>query len=266
MQRWNVYAVNYQSIGSLHLSLGLGLLVDRLLCRHRLATLLVRALHVYQLNIGLAVVKPKMRWSGHGTSKKIPNNIVDEHSLLLYIKFCAERPKQDRKGNDIPGTFVGASQLKKLFFGALRIRKEQDANLLTLARTRPATSVIFYDSIKTRMDEALTLVTSLVWGHLAWTAQHASGNRGDDFRALKLAELQPTVLKHPDKLTDIWAVLGMQSEQKAGKRAMRTVAFYVSLARARCLPLQGHNPVYSTFIANAKPEMCPLGGFALYFH
>ncbi|KAJ7027044.1 hypothetical protein C8F04DRAFT_1399692 [Mycena alexandri] len=224
------------------------------------------------------------------SSKKIPDNIVDEHSLLLYIKFCAERPKRDRKGNDIPGTFVGASQLKKLFFGALRIRKEQDANLPTLARTRPATSVIVYDSIKTRMDEALTRereglvpeedapdirantwlsqVTEeqlrdvgfgflahrqlrlAVWSHLAWTAQHASGNRGDDFCALKLAELQPTVLKHPDKRTDIYAVLGMQSEEKAGKRGMRTVI----------------NPVYSTFIANAKPEMCPLGGFAFYFH
>ncbi|KAJ7046156.1 hypothetical protein C8F04DRAFT_938937 [Mycena alexandri] len=224
------------------------------------------------------------------SSNKIPDNIVDEHSLLLYIKFCAERPKRNRKGEDIPGTFVGASQLKKLFFGALRIRKEQDANLPTLARTRPATSVIVYDSIKTRMDEALTRernglvpeedapdirantwlsqVTEeqltkvgfgflahrqlrlAVWGHLAWTAQHASGNRGDDFRSLKLAELQPTVLKHPDKRTDIWAVLGMQSEEKAGKRGMRTVI----------------NPVYSTFIANAKPEMCPLGGFAFYFH
>ncbi|KAJ7032086.1 hypothetical protein C8F04DRAFT_1108426 [Mycena alexandri] len=92
----------------------------------------------------------------HTGSKKIPDNIIDEHSLLLYIKFCAERPKRDRKGNDIPGTFVGASQLKKLFFGALRIRKEHDANLPTLARTRPATSVIVYDSIKTRIDEALT--------------------------------------------------------------------------------------------------------------
>ncbi|KAJ7768794.1 hypothetical protein B0H16DRAFT_1882008 [Mycena metata] len=204
------------------------------------------------------------------SSNKIPDNIVDEHSLLLYIKFCAERPKRNRKGEDIPGTFVGASQLKKLFFGALRIRKEQDASLPTLARTRPATSVIVYDSIKTRMDEALTRernglvpeedapdirantwlsqVTEeqltkvgfgflahrqlrlAVWGHLAWTAQHASGNR--------------------DKRTDIWAVLGMQSEEKAGKRGMRTVI----------------NPVYSTFIANAKPEMCPLGGFAFYFH
>ncbi|KAJ7936473.1 hypothetical protein B0H13DRAFT_1946706 [Mycena leptocephala] len=223
-------------------------------------------------------------------ARKITDNIVDEHSLLLYINFCAERPKRTRKGADIPGTFIGVSHLKKLFFGALRIRKEQDAADPALAKKRPATSVIVYDSIKTRMDEALererngltpeedapdirantwlSQVTDeqlrdigfgflahrqlrlAVWGHLSWTAQHASGNRGDDFRALKLAELQPTQLKHPDKRTDMYAVLGMQGEEKAGKRGMRTVI----------------NPVYSVFIANLKPEMCPLGAFAFYFH
>ncbi|KAJ7503960.1 hypothetical protein B0H11DRAFT_2222051 [Mycena galericulata] len=48
------------------------------------------------------------------------------------------------------------SHLKKLlFFGALRIRKEQDAAIPSLAKRRPAASVIVYDSIKTRMDEAL---------------------------------------------------------------------------------------------------------------
>jgi hypothetical protein len=26
------------------------------------------------------------------------------------------------------------------------------------------------------------------------------------------------------------------------------------------------NPVYSVFIANLKPEMCPLGAFAFYLH
>ncbi|KAJ7084783.1 hypothetical protein B0H15DRAFT_380554 [Mycena belliarum] len=223
-------------------------------------------------------------------SKEIPDEIVDEHSLLLYINFCAERPKRTRKGQDIVGTFIGASHLKKLFFGALRIRKEQDAADPGLAKRRPATSVITYDSIKTRMDEALererngltpnedapdiranTFLAQVtdeqlekigfgflmnhqlrlaVWGHLAWTAQHASGNRGDDFRALKLAELQPTKMKHPDKRTEIYSVLGMQGEEKAGKRGMRTVI----------------NPVYSVFIANLKPEMCPLGAFSFYFH
>ncbi|KAJ7350370.1 hypothetical protein DFH08DRAFT_958055 [Mycena albidolilacea] len=64
--------------------------------------------------------------------------------------------------------------------------------------------------------------------------------------------IEPTTLKHPDKRTDIYAVLGMQGEKKAGKcrRGMKTVI----------------NPVYSVFIANLKPEMCPLGAFAFYFH
>lgn len=93
--------------------------------------------------------------------------------MLLFIKFSAERPKRSRKGEDIPGTFVGAvssanlypslsftrppmqSQLKKLFFGALRIRKEQEAHNKELHQRRPATSVTVWDAIKNRMDESL---------------------------------------------------------------------------------------------------------------
>ncbi|KAJ7234969.1 hypothetical protein C8J57DRAFT_1573095, partial [Mycena rebaudengoi] len=182
------------------------------------------------------------------------------------------------------------SQLKKLFFGALRIRKVQDAANPSLALTRPAVSVFVYDAIKNRMDEALQCVRNglvpeedapdirantwlpevtdeqlervgqgflahrhlrlAVFGHLAWTAQHASGNRGDDFRALKLAELQTKVLLHPDRRTAMTTILGLQGEEKAGRRGMRTVI----------------NPVYTVFIPNLKPEMCPFGVFAFYFH
>ncbi|KAJ7765935.1 hypothetical protein DFH07DRAFT_1014530 [Mycena maculata] len=221
---------------------------------------------------------------------EIDDDIIDEISLLLYIEYCAERPKRTRKGVDIPGTFVGASHLKKLFFGALRIRKEQDAADPTLALQRPAVSVFVYDAIKCRMDEALERVrnglvpnedapdirantwlsevtdTQLerigqgflahrhvrlsVFGHLSWTAQHASGNRGDDFRALKLAELQSHVLLHPDRRTAMESILGLQGEEKAGKRGMRTVI----------------NPVYTVFIPHLKPEMCPFGAFSFYFH
>lgn len=66
-------------------------------------------------------------------------------------------------------------------------------------------------------------VRSTVFGHLSWTAQHASGNRGDDFRALKLAELQPWTMLHPNGETGIYTILGLQGEEKAGKRGMRTV-------------------------------------------
>ena len=66
-------------------------------------------------------------------------------------------------------------------------------------------------------------VRQAVLGHLAHTAQHASGNRGDDFRALRLAELQPYVLMHPNKVTAMPCTLGMQSEEKVGKRGMKMV-------------------------------------------
>ena len=65
----------------------------------------------------------------------------------------------------------------------------------------------------------------MINGHLAWTAQNASGNRGDDFRALKLAELQPHTMLHPNKETAMYSVLGLQGEEKAGRRGMRTVGF-----------------------------------------
>ncbi|KAJ7202449.1 hypothetical protein C8J57DRAFT_1622921 [Mycena rebaudengoi] len=219
---------------------------------------------------------------------QIRDDIVDELSLLLYIQYCAEREKRTRRGFPIPGTRVGASQLKKMFFGALRIRKEQDARDPDLARNRPATTVVVYDAIKTRMDEALERVRNglnegedapdiiantflsevtnqqldrigvgflshphlclTIFGHLAWTAQHASGNRGDDFRALKLCELQPYNITHPNGSTAIYSVLGFRAKKRR--------------AREACVI----NPVYSAFIAHMRPEMCPLGAIALYLH
>ncbi|KAJ7258187.1 hypothetical protein C8J57DRAFT_1516072 [Mycena rebaudengoi] len=141
---------------------------------------------------------------------EIEDDIVDEHSQLLYIQFSAERPKRTRKGVDIPGTFVGA-----LFFGALRIRKVQDAANPSLALAQPAVGLVpEEDAPDIRANTWLPEVTDeqlervgqgflahkhlrlVVFGHLAWTAQHASSNRGDDFRALKLAELQTKVLLH----------------------------------------------------------------------
>lgn len=53
----------------------------------------------------------------------------------------------------------------------------------------------------------------------------ALSNRGDDFRALKLAELQPYGMTHLDGRTSVFTVLGLQGEEKAGKRGMRTVCF-----------------------------------------
>jgi hypothetical protein len=39
---------------------------------------------------------------------KVRDNIVDEHSLLLFIDFSANRCRRDRRGEYIPGTRIGA--------------------------------------------------------------------------------------------------------------------------------------------------------------
>ncbi|KAF9474955.1 hypothetical protein BDN70DRAFT_814884, partial [Pholiota conissans] len=223
---------------------------------------------------------------------EIKDQIIDEHHLLLYIKFCSERPKRDRRGNDIPGTYIGAAHIKKLYFGALRIRKEQEAHDPSLRKHRPATSVHVWDALRGRMNEALNRVRNgltpeedapdiiantflagiteeqmdavgrgflshrelgpTINGHLAWTAQNASGNRGDDFRALKLCEIQPYSFIHPiHTLVIIFCILALQGEEKAGAhRGMRTKI----------------NPVYTGFIPHRQPERCPVGAFALFLH
>lgn len=71
------------------------------------------------------------------------------------------------------------------------------------------------------------IVRSVVMGHLAWTGQNASGNRADDFRALKISELQPYTFLHPNGETGVQAILGLQGEEKAGAgRGMRTVRIF----------------------------------------
>jgi hypothetical protein len=39
---------------------------------------------------------------------KVRDDIVDEHSLLLFIDFSANRCRRDRRGDYIPGTRIGA--------------------------------------------------------------------------------------------------------------------------------------------------------------
>ncbi|KAF8530712.1 hypothetical protein JB92DRAFT_3106142 [Gautieria morchelliformis] len=99
------------------------------------------------------------RAHSHG---KIRDCIVDEHSLLLFIDWCATRPKRNRKGEELPGTFIGASQIKKMFVSVLRICKVQHARDPTLATKCPAATVIVYDAVKNRMDEALERARSFI--------------------------------------------------------------------------------------------------------
>ncbi|KAF8074797.1 hypothetical protein FPV67DRAFT_1665559 [Lyophyllum atratum] len=95
--------------------------------------------------------------------KQIMDDIVDEHSLLVFINSVQNSRSEQGKGLTyqgllVPYIFYTVSQLKKLFFGALRIRKEQDAADPSLARHHPATSVIVWDAIKNCMDIALQRV------------------------------------------------------------------------------------------------------------
>ncbi|KAF9018420.1 hypothetical protein BDZ89DRAFT_960176 [Hymenopellis radicata] len=238
---------------------------------------------------------------------EIKDKIVDEHSLLLFIRYSALRPKRDRRRNSIPDTRLGASQIKKLFFAALRLRKLQEADDRTLAAKRPAATTIVYDAVKSRMRESLKANSKVhpnaeddqdivantflqqitdeqllrisraflshrelritVFGHLSWVCQRASGNHGDDFRSLRLAQLQPYIWLHPDKSTQVFSVLGLQNEEKAGDR------WHVNGKRKPRFPnykyliyFQSINPVYTVFVAHRDAESCPLGALAIYLH
>ncbi|KAJ7920427.1 hypothetical protein B0H13DRAFT_2319481 [Mycena leptocephala] len=220
-----------------------------------------------------AVVKDFNEWQTMALKQgEIKDKIIDEHAILHYIEYSAEHEKKTRRGVPIPGSRLGASQLKKLFFGVLRIRKPQDAADPGLAQRRPATTFIVWEALKNRMDEALqrvrngldeahdaldiranTLLAEPIASCVLWClviSHGALSNRGDDFRALKLAELQPYGMTHLDGRTSVFTVLGLQGEEKSGKRGMRTVI----------------NPSYSAFVTNENPEVCPLGAFAFYHH
>ncbi|KAJ3833498.1 hypothetical protein F5878DRAFT_546479 [Lentinula raphanica] len=213
------------------------------------------------------VVKSWNKFLDEAISKgEVKDRIVDEHSLLSFIMWTYARPKLNRRGIEQPGTFVGASQIKKMFFGALHIRKTQEAANPLLQSRRPAVTNRVYDCVKTQMDLALKRVrdglvpnedmpdivanTALeklseqhmrrittaflehremriaVDGHLAWTAQNASGKRGDDIRSLHIRELQPYEFLHPNKVTKINALLGLQGEEKYKAKGMKSVRAY----------------------------------------
>ncbi|KDR65639.1 hypothetical protein GALMADRAFT_148552 [Galerina marginata CBS 339.88] len=56
---------------------------------------------------------------------KIKHRIIDKPHLHLYIRFCSERPKRNRNGMEIPGTFIGASHIKKLFLAPFESEKNK---------------------------------------------------------------------------------------------------------------------------------------------
>lgn len=77
-------------------------------------------------------------------------------------------------------------------------------------------------------------------GHIAWTCQNASGNRGDDLRALKQCDLQPYQILHPNMETVIPTILGLQDEHKATKSGMQTASFIILADQASGLTLILH--------------------------
>ncbi|KDR75964.1 hypothetical protein GALMADRAFT_225713 [Galerina marginata CBS 339.88] len=178
---------------------------------------------------------------------KIRDDIVDEHALLLFINFCAGRCKHNRRGEYIPNTRIGASQIKKEFFGALRIRKTCMDEALKNAReglipAEDAPDIIANTFLAQLSDDTLTRIWYGFLDH----------RERDDIRALRLCEMQPYHFLHPNGETTIPAVLGLQSdmEQKARSKGMKTTI----------------NPTYTCFIAHRNPEMCPLGAFGFYLH
>jgi hypothetical protein len=52
---------------------------------------------------------------------KVRDDIVDEHSLLLFIDFSANRCRRDRHGEYIPGTRIGAVRIFSKSFYHSRI-------------------------------------------------------------------------------------------------------------------------------------------------
>ncbi|CAA7260308.1 unnamed protein product [Cyclocybe aegerita] len=235
-------------------------------------------------NTQKSVVKSWQIFLEHALAEgKVRDDIVDEHSLLVYLEFSSNRCRRNKRGEYIPNTRVGASQIKKEFFGALRIRKMQDARDPTLATCRPATTVHVYDYLKTCMDKALqdareglipaddapdivantwleslsdeTMIKirhgflqhrelkSTITGHLAWTMMNASGNRGDDVRALRLCEMQPYLdFVHPNGETSVFAILGLQSDQetKTRSKAMQTQECQIRLIHGETATVSYH--------------------------
>ncbi|CAA7268276.1 unnamed protein product [Cyclocybe aegerita] len=208
-----------------------------------------------------SVVKSWQIFLDHALAEgKVHDDIVDEHSLLVFLEFSANRCRRNKCGEYIPNTRVGVSQIKKEFFGALRIRKMQDVRDPSLATCCPATTVHVYDALKTRMDKALSdareglipaddapdihcELKSMITGHLAWTMMNASGNCGDDVRALRLCEMQPYLdFVHPNGETSVFAILGLQSNQetKTRSKAMQTRECQICLIHGETVTVLYH--------------------------
>jgi len=71
---------------------------------------------------------------------------------------------------------------------------------------------------------------------------------------------------HPNKEMEIPVIYGLQREDKAGKRGMKTVCFTISIKFQLNPQLQTINPFFTSFIAHWQAEMCLIGALAILHH
>jgi hypothetical protein len=84
-------------------------------------------------------------------------------------------------------------------------------------------TIRYSDWMPSLWDLTCPVVHPTINGFLAWTCQNATRNHGDDFCTLKLCDMQPYELLHPNLETKVYCVLGSQEESKTMNGGMQTV-------------------------------------------
>ncbi|KAJ3823193.1 hypothetical protein F5880DRAFT_1507166 [Lentinula raphanica] len=178
---------------------------------------------------------------------EVKDRIVDEHSLLLFVMWTYARPKLNRCGIEQPGTFVGASRHPAVTNRVYDCVKTQMD--LALKRVRDGLvpnedmlDIVANTALEKLSDQHMRRITIAflehremriaVDGHLAWTAQN------------------PYEFVHPNKVTKIDALLGLQGEEKYKAKGMKSV----------------HQPVISTWIPHQDPLWDAIGSILQKLH
>ncbi|KAF9488939.1 hypothetical protein BDN71DRAFT_1512599 [Pleurotus eryngii] len=165
------------------------------------------------------------------------DGIVDEHSMLLYGFYTANRPQRNRV------LCCSQSQIKKEMFGAIQLCKVQEAKDPSLKASWPAATVYVYDVFCTLMDEALkNKYEGLIEGEDA--PDVVANTFLNHVTEETLSEIGEGFLSHRESKYHLW-----YQQPIINSSLSETV-----------------NPVYMTFVAHRNPEMCPLGALAFYLH
>ncbi|KAK6984727.1 hypothetical protein R3P38DRAFT_2806331 [Favolaschia claudopus] len=183
-----------------------------------------------------AVKKDFQEWQAMARERgKIKDHIIDEHALLLYINFSAEREKKTRRGVPIPNSQLGAR--------------------------RPGTNVAWTRRLSVYESE-FSLSFPLVFSD-DFKFSGLGENEEEDAPDIRANTFLPEISDEQLKAvgygflanrqhgrTAVPCLLGLQGEEKAGRRGMRTIV----------------NPSYLVFVAHKNPEICAMGAFAFYHH